>query len=114
MLRILIWHLFFRDLSQSEKLSKIKLPSKQTFESNLSLSGKQESARIEKLNRMILKLAENRKEDSEVIEDLNQSFTTISTRVSSRLEFQVHIQTKKKFTTGRKYILTLYFHISSC
>ena len=62
---------------------------KQAFESNLSISEKQESAKIEKLNRMILKLADNRKEDSEVVEDLNQSFSTISTRVCSRFEFQV-------------------------
>ena len=62
---------------------------KQAFESNLSISEKQKSARTEKLNRMILKLAENRKEDSEVLEDLNQSFSTISTTVCSRLDFQV-------------------------
>ena len=61
---------------------------KQAFESNLSISEKQESVRIEKLNRMIQKLAENRKEDSEVVEDLNQSFSTISTKVSSRFDFQ--------------------------
>ena len=61
---------------------------KQAFESNLSISEKQESVRIEKLNRMILKLAENRKEDSEVVEDLNQSFSTISTKVCSRFDFQ--------------------------
>jgi hypothetical protein len=54
---------------------------KQAFESNLSLSEKQESARIEKLNRMILKLAQNLKEGSEVVEDLSQIFSTISTKV---------------------------------
>ena len=64
---------------------------KQAFESNLSLSESQESARIEKLNRMILKLTENQKEDSEVIEDLNQSFSTVSTRVSSVLEFLLRL-----------------------
>ena len=83
---------------------------KQAFEWNLSISERQESVRTEKLNRMILKLAENRKEDSEVIEDLNQSFSTISTKVCSRFDFQVANPNSSTIYIGDQKCILNYFN----